>query len=117
MRAFRISLNGKKLCLAGIRNDGVLSTTITYVSSRNRCETQIEVGGLILPQDEHVVWKRSRLRVGDELRVKIVEAEAVDKPRQRFPRDASAEEKRKKRYVIQMARKLGWKIQRPRKSR
>ena len=32
--------------------------------------------GLILPQGEHVMWKQSRLRPGDELRVKIVEAEA-----------------------------------------
>jgi len=33
---------------------------------------------------------------------------------QRFPRDHSAEEKRKKRYVLQMAKQFGWKIKRPR---
>jgi hypothetical protein len=48
-----------------------------------------------------------------ELRVKIVETEAVDKPRERFQRDPSAEEERKKRYVLEMAKQLGWKIQRP----
>jgi hypothetical protein len=117
MRAFRISLNGKKLCLAGVGYDGVLTTIITSTRFRNRRETQVRVSGLILPQDEHVVWKRSRLRTGDELRVKIVEAEAVDKPRERFPRDPSAEEKRKKRYVLEMAKQLGCKIQRPNRSR
>jgi hypothetical protein len=62
------------------------------------------------------MWKRSRLRVGNELRVQIVEAEAVVKPRERFPCDPAAEEKRKKRYVVEMVKQLGWKIQRPRKS-
>jgi len=113
MRAFKIYLNGKKLCLAGVGNNGVLTTTITYVRSRKRRETQAYVGGLILPQGDHVMWKQSRLRPGDELRVKIVEAEVVDKPQKRFPRDHFAEEKRKKRYVLQMAKQFGWKIKRP----
>lgn len=113
MRAFKVYLNGKKLCLAGVGINGVLTTTITYVRSRKRRETQAYVGGLILPQDEHVMWKQSSLRTGDELRVKIVETEAVDKPSKRFPRDHTADEKRKKRYVLQMAKEFGWKIKRP----
>jgi hypothetical protein len=117
MRAFEVRLNDKKLCLPGVGNEGVLTTMITSTPFRSRSETQVYVSGLILPQDEHVVWKRSRLRTGDELRVKIVEAEAVDKPRERFPRDPSAEEKRKKRYVLEMAKQLGCKIQRPNRSR
>ena len=116
MHALEIYLNGKELCLAGVGNDGVLTTTITYVRSRKRRETQLHIGGLILPQDEHVVWKQSRLRAGDELRVKVVETETVDKPQKRFPRDHFAEEKRKKRYVLQMAKQFGWKIQQTRKS-
>jgi hypothetical protein len=60
-----------------------------------------------------VVWKQSRLRAGDELRVKIVEAEAADKRSRRFPRDPSTDEKRKKRYALQMAKQFGWKIERP----
>jgi len=111
--AFKIYLNGKKHCLAGVGNDGVLTTTITYVRPRKRRETQTYVGGLILPQGDHVMWKQSRLCPGDELRVKIVEAEAVDKPQKRFPRDHFTEEKRKKRYVLQMAKQFGWKIKRP----
>jgi hypothetical protein len=64
-----------------------------------------------------IIFVLARIRPGDELRLETVEAEPVDKPRERFPRNATAEEKRKKRYMIQMAKKLGWKIQRPRKSR
>lgn len=53
------------------------------------------VGGLILPQDEHVMWEQSRLRPGDELRVKIVEAEAGDKPQNAFQATISPTKKEK----------------------
>jgi hypothetical protein len=111
MRAFKVFLNGKKMCLAGIGNDGVLSTTIAYTPFRNRREMRARVGGLLMPQDEHVVWTNFRLRVGDELRVKIVECQTVDEPRRRFPRDLATEARNEKRYVRKLARKLGWKIQ------
>src|SRR2546429_3319158 len=68
MRAFEISLNGKCLCLAGVGNDGVLSTTITHVPFRKRRETRLYIGGIALPQDEHVFWKERILHLGDELR-------------------------------------------------
>jgi protein involved in polysaccharide export with SLBB domain len=54
---------------------------------------------------EHVMWKQSRLRPGDELRVKIVEAEAAGKPSKRIPRDHFAEEKTKKRYPADQLRR------------
>jgi hypothetical protein len=75
MRAFQIFLNGKKLCVVGIGNDGVLSTTITHVPFRRSRETRLYVGGLVLPQNEHVWWKKALLRVGDEVRLKVVDAE------------------------------------------
>ncbi len=117
MRAFQISLNGKKLCLVGIGNEGVLSTTITYVPFRRRRETRLYVGGLLMPQGEHVRWKEARLRVSDEVRLKVVEAEAVDTPRVRHLRDPAAEAKAEKRYVRKMATKLGWKVKVKRRSR
>ena len=76
-------MNGKELCIVGIGNDGVLSTTITHVPFRRRRETRLYVGGLVLPQNEHVRWTKALLRVGDEVRLKVVEAEAVDMPRVR----------------------------------
>jgi hypothetical protein len=117
MRAFEISLNGKRFCLAGIGKDGVLSTTITYVPFRKRRETRLYVGGIVLPQDEHVFWKESILHLGDELRLKVVEKGAVDAPRERVPRDPAAEVKSQKQYVRKMAKKFGWKIQNSRKSK
>jgi hypothetical protein len=116
MRAFEISLNGKRLCLAGVGKDGVLSTTITHVPFRKRRETRLYVGGITLPQDEHVFWKERILHLGDELRLKVVEKETVDVPRERVRRDHAAEAKAQKRYVRKMAKKFGWKFQRSGKS-
>ncbi|MGC2331227.1 MAG: hypothetical protein WA581_07225, partial [Candidatus Acidiferrales bacterium] len=33
--------------------------------------------------NEHVRWEKALLRIGDEVRLKVVEAETVDKPRVR----------------------------------
>ena len=117
MRAFEISLNGKRLCLAGVGKDGVLSTTITHVPFRKRRETRLYVGGIVLPQDEHVFWKQSILHLGDEVRLKVVEKEKVDVPRERVRRDPAAEANAQKRYVRKMAKKFGWKIQESGKSK
>jgi hypothetical protein len=57
-----------------------------------------------------IIFVLARLRVGDELRMKIAETEAVDKPRERFPLNATAEEIRKKRSVMEMAQQFGLKI-------
>jgi hypothetical protein len=117
MRAFQILINGKKICVAGIAGDGVLSTTVTYVPFRKRRETRLYVGGLELPKNEHVFWKEANLHVGDEVRLKIIEANTVDPPLDRHPRDRAAEVEAEKRHVRKLARKFGWKIQEKRKSR
>ena len=74
MRAFQIFLNDKKLCLAGIGKDGVLTAIITYAPVRKRGKPRVNVGGLVLRQNEHVRWRHAALRVGDEVRLKVVEA-------------------------------------------
>jgi hypothetical protein len=111
MRAFEISLNGKKICLAGIGDDGVLSTTVTYVPFRKRQDTRLYVGGLVMPQRDHVRWRQVQLRIGDEVRLKVVETKTVDRPLARFQRDVAAEAEAEKRQIRALAKKLGWKIQ------
>jgi len=115
MRAFDIFVNGKRQCVVGIGSDGVLSTTITYAPWGRRHEIRLHVGGLVMPGREHVRWKQSFLRVGDEVKLKVVEREAVDKPRKRYRADPAAELEAQKRDVRERAKKLGWKIQEKRK--
>jgi hypothetical protein len=111
MRAFKVSLNGKKLCLAGVGEPGVLSAIVNWVAGAGRGEDLfMEVGGLA--NEEHVAWiKQKHVRVGDEIRVKIVEAGSVDRPVQKRRTHPAETLRAKKRYVRMMAKELGWKIQ------
>src|SRR5262249_3705547 len=79
MRAFYVFLNVKKLCLAGIGERGVLSAIASWVAGDRGQDLFLHVGGLA--NEHHLDWvKRKRLQVGDDIRVKIVEAGSADKP-------------------------------------
>ena len=118
MRAFEVRLNGKKICLAGVGNDGVLSTIVNWVPRDGRGELSLDVGGLISSEDQHVMWIRQRrLRLGDRVEVTVVEKDEVDVPakkkRRANPQQVLGEQKR---YVRMMAKRFGWKIQVPKKA-
>jgi hypothetical protein len=109
MRAFNVSLNGKKLCLAGVGERGVLSAIVSWVAGDRGADLFMEVGGLA--NEEHVDWvNQKKLQVGDEIRVKIVDAGSADKPVRRRRIHPAETLKAKKRYVRMMAKELGWKI-------
>ena|ERR1700722_11928546 len=110
MQAFEVFVNGKKVCVAGIGNDGVLTTIITHAPFRRRRETRLRVGGLISPADEHVDWVESMLRAGDEVHVRIIETETVDRPSKRHPRDPKFADKMEKRNLRILAKKWGWNL-------
>jgi hypothetical protein len=109
MRTFEVYLNKKKLCVAGIDADCVLSTIVDYVS-RKPGRLHLHVGGLNTSTDEHVRWQDRNLRVGDEIRIRIANRKRADPPTKRFPRDPSKELESKKRYVRHYAKELGWEI-------
>jgi hypothetical protein len=111
MRTFAVYLNGKRLCLAGIGNDGVLTAIVNWVVGRGRRDMWLSVGGLISTTDEHVRWSNAKLHVGDQIKIKIRETASADDPKTRYPRDPDKELKAQKKYVRTMARRLGWKIQ------
>jgi hypothetical protein len=54
MRAFNVSLNGEKPCLAGVGERGVLSAIITWVAGDRGEDLLLEVGGLA--NEEHIDW-------------------------------------------------------------
>ena len=112
MRAFDVSLNGKKVCLAGIGDDGVLSAIVNWVAGDRAADLFLEVGGLVNPIREHVAWLEQKpLRVGDEIRIKIVETTSTDKPIKKHRIDPAEELRSQKRHVRVMAKNLGWTIQ------
>jgi hypothetical protein len=112
MRAFDVSLNGKKLCRAGIGHDGVLSAIVDWVVKRGSGDLFLEVGGLVSTVDEHVSWVNQKpLQVGDTIKVTIVEAELVDEPTQKQRPSEAELLKARKLYVRKMAKQFGWKIE------
>jgi hypothetical protein len=112
MRAFEVALNGKKLCLAGIGDDGVLTTIVSWVTRGGKGDSFLRVGGLITPVNEHVAWTEHKpLRVGDRSRSESSrKAWSMSLPTRAGP---TKQLRSQKRYVRMMAKKFGWKIQAP----
>jgi hypothetical protein len=110
MRVFEVFLNGKRQCVAGLGDDGVMTVIINHTKWKRSNTTQFEVGGFVTaPIEEHVKWRKARLKPGDELRVKLLESKSADKPRQReraHPGRLILESQ--KRFVREMAKKFGW---------
>ena len=118
MRAFQVELNGKRLCVAGIGDDGVLNTTVDYVVDQRGSRLHLRVGGLFSPTEEHATWRNLALKVGDRVTVTIIESDTVDKPRKRYRRDSKTAEINEKAYVQAKAHAFGWQIRmRPEKTK
>ena len=97
--------------MAGIGDDGVLTAIATLVVAPDREEMDLSVAGLISPVKEHIHWTDRHLRVGDEIKIKIIERASVDKPKRRHRDDPAKLLENQKTYVRKMARRFGWKIQ------
>jgi hypothetical protein len=94
MICFEVEVNSEKVCTAGIGEFGVLTSCITWVNTRERSSVpegpvksvSLDVGGLTIPENdagEFVNWSRRDLKIGDEVRFRIVEAVAADEPAER----------------------------------
>ena len=100
MIAFEVRLNGKNICRAGAEDLAVLSTIISACGKLGKKtvparpeetggEVHYSVGGLTSRPDPnknvHVRWKSiAPLKVGDVLRVKVLETEKVDRAQSRI---------------------------------
>jgi hypothetical protein len=120
MRAFEVRLNESPLYTAGIGVEGVMTAVISHVTKRVnaagrvRNDLALEVGGLISLTREHVRWRSVRLKVGDEVSVRIIDANSVDRPLKRHRDNPATERGLKKNYVRNMAKEWGWTITRKR---
>ncbi len=101
MIALEVSLNGKRVCTAGAEDLAVLnaivsacgrlgSKTVPARPGETGSDLFYSVGGLTgrknPKKDEHLRWKSiSKLRVGDVVRVRILETSTVNKPTHREP--------------------------------
>lgn len=85
MRAFEISLNGEKLCVAGIGDDGVLTATVNWIPRSGKGDLFLQTGGIVGQNNEHLQWIRQKpLKSDDEIQIRIVETTHVDEPQKRY---------------------------------
>ena len=110
MRAFEVHLNGKRLFVAGVGGDGVLSAMVNHIAGHRRNELHLTVGGLISATEEHVTWRNLRLKLGDKVALRIVERDSIDQPAKRYRPDSKQDERNSKAYIKAMAKKFGWKL-------
>lgn len=98
MLCFEVYCNGEKLCTAGIGEFGVLSAILTWVSHEpaklkkwaeegipetEASRLQFTVGGLgrcVGEAGEQFKWVESGLRIGDDIRIRVVDVPSADPP-------------------------------------
>ena len=117
MRAFKVEVNGKRICVAGVGTNGVLSAITNLVGSpARRGDLFLDVGGLFSETDEHATWTHLKLKVGDRIVLKVIETDSVDKPRERYLPDSKTNARNQKAYVRAVVKQFGWQlVTRPRR--
>jgi hypothetical protein len=123
MIAFEVKVNGKKTCTAGVVDAGVLSLMLTSVRRRVRgtgkatrhnpadheSGPRLHVGGLDSSDPthpKHVTWLTSRLRVGDEVSVRIRRAKLVDAAKPSEVHLSESVQKKHRVFLSAMKRQL-----------
>jgi protein involved in polysaccharide export with SLBB domain len=90
MIGFQLSVNGKPQQTIGIGDLGMLSATVEW----HRLKTKVDIHeslyvgsramsppkDLAMEMPKHVHWQNIRLKVGDEVTIKVVETETADPP-------------------------------------
>ncbi|HLM98496.1 MAG TPA: hypothetical protein VK335_04405 [Bryobacteraceae bacterium] len=109
MRAFEIHLNGKKLCVAGMEHGSLLFSIVCSENKKDRGAVGLGMTGLKLNQ-ETVRWRQRTLQLNDEVGIRIVEADAVDKPKVLQPASRDTR-KYEKAAVRRLAKEFGWTVQ------
>ena len=119
MIAFDVFLNRKKLARAGVGSDGVLTAITTWVrrrapespGKRSHWERDLNfnLGGYRSTNGdvgEHFKWEDRKLKAGDVLTIKVINAARVDEPRLRIAEDPKAVERSQRRYYQRLKRKF-----------
>jgi hypothetical protein len=117
MIAFEAEVNGVRACLSGVGEAGVLTAVLSWVkthemtaeSGEQAGKLELQIGGLQQGDgepDAHVTWLDSELAVGDEIRIRIVNASEIDEPLRIDRRDPEKELKKKREYYERLKKEF-----------
>jgi hypothetical protein len=80
--ALEVSRNGKRLCVAGIGDDGMVGANVYwYTRPEGMSYSRLHVGGLRGDTQMHDTWVSRFLRVGDVITVRVIEAAEASRAR------------------------------------
>lgn len=118
MICFEVRLNGKKVCLAGVGDSGVLSAIVSWAGpptltpkgqKKWRDPARLHVGGLYEPSGNvhiHPRWAQRKLRPGDEVQVRLIESDKPDKARHKTIQTDEQIREQQRRYYLEMKKRF-----------
>ena len=114
MIAFEVHLNGKSICTAGVGDIGVLSTCLAWRGSQPYQKggasvaeyLRLDIGGIDGSAGEHVRWLDRKIKRGDTVSIKVVEAASATKPRERERPDPVGNLRRRSSMFVGWSRSL-----------
>ena len=87
MTVFEINVNGKRINGAGLDEPGVVVTSVTWLRGKEKelkrpsaDHIAIRVGGMKSGTGDHIVWHTQKLKIGDEVKILIIEQRKADAP-------------------------------------
>jgi hypothetical protein len=116
MLGFEVTINGAKLCTAGIGAPGSLQVDIVWVLRHSQDDftgvpgtpdetMSVTVGGEAYASGEYLRWPNANLKAGDEVLLRVVEREAFDGPAARGIIDREKHEKYQRELYERLKRK------------
>jgi hypothetical protein len=116
MKVFDVSINGRKICRAGVGADGVLTAIVGWSKLTGMAaaearrlgqppdETRLHVGGL--RNDTHFSWSDRNLQPGDRVTIEVTQARTSDPPAGRKRNDPAQQQRREKEYYLRLKQKF-----------
>ena len=91
---------------------GVVSSFLTWLRQENEPAgiATLSLGGLHSNTDTHVTWLERKLKKGDIVRIEIVEAAKISRPKSTRRETPATRAKHTKDYVRRTAESFGWTI-------
>ena len=79
MIAFEITINGQQRIVAATTPNKTLAVCLTW-TSRDADQMRLNIGGITEEILKHFDWDVPEPKVGDEISIRIVEADEADQP-------------------------------------
>jgi hypothetical protein len=106
MIALEVTVNAEKSLTAGVGDDGVVTTIVTWVGGGPRgTKIDLHIGGL--GNHENLLWANRDLQVGDVVQVRVVDVETPDEPFKREREAPALVERDRRRYYEELKKEYG----------